>query len=108
MHPGPAAAAGRRNAHDLHAPTAVAPVHFVLPAARVLPMYLLIRQRIAGQPIAGPVHGGTVDAHPPGTLGLELGMLLAALKLLGLGTALVLSAVAICFYAYDGTEGDRW
>lgn len=35
-------------------------------------------------------------------------MLLAALKLLGLGTALALSAVAICFYAYDGSEGDHW
>jgi hypothetical protein len=35
-------------------------------------------------------------------------MLAVSLKILLVIAALVLSAVAMCFYAYDGSESDQW
>jgi hypothetical protein len=35
-------------------------------------------------------------------------MLIVTLKLLLVFAALALSVVAMCFYAYDGSESDQW
>jgi hypothetical protein len=35
-------------------------------------------------------------------------MLLATIKVLSVVTAIALSVIAMCFYAYDGSESDQW
>lgn len=35
-------------------------------------------------------------------------MLLATIKVLSVVIAIALSVIAMCFYAYDGSESDQW
>jgi hypothetical protein len=43
---------------------------------------------------------------PPALRGVTV--LLATIKVFAVVSAVVLSVIAMCFYAYDGSESDQW